>query len=902
MIGIHDVFHSLNQPVNVEGNSKLILDDDTCGWIVTEGTIHVFASGLTTEGDSGRRHYISQFDKGDMLFGTTPYMENGETTIFVCTGITNTKLNKIHMADIQEALADEEKASLVYHLIRKWVLALAESTIDLLSGVEWINDITLQADILLKDLECFNQNAVKRAALYIEGVHIAEGKRMESQYVNNDFIVKDSLERLGGIANKSNKTRKVSDAITDLHENSFVAVCQLVGWAMGIKIRIPPDAELKKTKDPLTNIIRHSQIRCRQIILSGKWWKTDNGPFIAFSGEEHSPVALIPITGKRYKVINPEDGSERTISSETASAIHPMAYMLYRVLPNKELNTADILKFCLQGSVRKDLFLVVLIGLLGGMLNMFIPIANGLLFDSIIPAGERGQLLQLAFLLGSFGLSAVLFQIVRTSSMIRIEGKTDTMLQAAVWDRVLSLPASFFRQFTAGELTMRVMGVSKIRQVVSGTVITTILSAAFSVFNIALLIHYSPRMALYALALVIIGAAVTFACSFLQLRYEKELVEKSNKISGLVLQIIGGIAKFRVAGAEKRAFYQWAKSFGKQREIEFKNKTIENILVTFNEVFPIISSILIFFSVFSARDLGAGSFIAFNAAFMSFMSAMLGLSDTIPALNRIVPIYNSIKPILTTLPENTEIREDPGELDGSIELSHITFRYKPDTAAVINDLSLKVNKGEYLAIVGASGSGKSTILRLLLGFEKPELGKVYYSGHDLEKVDIHSVRKQLGVVMQSSQLMPGDIQSNIIGANLNLTLEEAVEAAKMAGFYEDIQAMPMGMFTVISEGGSLFSGGQRQKLMIARAIVNKPKIVFFDEATSALDNKSQAIISNSMDAMKATRVVIAHRLSTIMKCDRIVVLDKGKIIEEGSYEDLMESRSAFYELAKRQLA
>jgi ATP-binding cassette subfamily C protein len=901
MTEIQDLIGSLDSPISVEGNRKLILDNDACGWIVTEGTVHVFASKLTEEGDSGRRHYVSQFNKGDMIFGTAPYTENDTVTAFLCTGVTDTKLAKINLADLQEALADEEKASLACKLVRKWVLALSESTIDLLSREEWIQDISPHSGNLLKDLKSFNQAAVKKAALYIEAVYMDEGKRIKSMHINNDSMIEESMKGLVGIFGKRNEKRKVSDNIKDLHKDPFVAVCQIIGWAMGIKVRIPPDSALK-TKDPFIEIIRYSQIRCRQTVLAGEWWKTDNGPFAAFSGEDNAPVALIPVTSKKYKVINPEDGSERIVNSEIASAIQPAAYMFYRVFPNKVLNAVDILRFCCHDFIKKDLFLVVLIGLLGGILNLFIPIANGLLFDNIIPSGDRSQLIQMAFLLGSFGLSAVLFQIVRTFSMIRIEGRTDTILQAAVWDRVLSLPATFFRQFTAGELAMRVMGIGRIRQAISGTVMTAILSAAFSLLNITLLVRYSPHMALYAMALVFIGAAVTFACSFLQQRYEKELVRISNQIAGQVLQILGGIAKLRVAGAEKRAFFQWAKVFGEQREIEFKNKTIENALVTFNEVFPLLSSIVLFFAVFSARDLGAGSFIAFNAAFTSFMSAMLGLSGVIPVLNRIVPIYGSIKPIFRTLPEYTEIKEDPGELDGTIELSHITFRYKPDTAPVINDLSLKVNKGEYLAIVGASGSGKSTILRLLLGLEKPELGKIYYSAHDIEKVDIRSIRKQLGVVMQNSQLISGDIKSNIIGSSLNLTMEDAVEAAKMAGIYEDIQAMPMGMFTVISEGGSLFSGGQRQRLMIARALASKPKILFFDEATSALDNKSQSIISDNMEALKTTRVVIAHRLSTIVKCSRIIVLDKGRIIEEGSYEELMENRSSFFELAQRQLA
>lgn len=897
-----ELLNSTYSPISVEGNKKLILDSDAFAWIVTEGTVHVFASRLNEDSDTGRRHYVSQFNKGDMLFGVKPYMDGGKAIAFLCTGITDTKLAKIDMVDFQNALEDESKANLIYVNIRKWVMVLAESTIDMLADVEWVNDITFENNSLLKELEGFNLNAVKRAALYIERVYKDEGQLLERKRSSDDSFVQDSLKKLVEVSQQGKKSQRVIKDKSELSENPVAAACQIIGQAMDIDIRIPPENILKKSKDILLDIVRYSQIRCRQVILSGEWWKADNGPFLAFFGDDNSPAALIPVTGNSYKMIDPADDSERIVKSETSLKINPKAYMLYRVLPSKKLDVADILKFCWHGSIKRDLTLVVFIGVLGGILNMFVPIANGILFDRIIPDGERGQLLQMALILGSFGISAVLFQLVRTFAMIRIEGRTDTMVQAAVWDRVLSLPAPFFRKFTAGELTMRVMGINQIRKAISGTVITTILSALFSIFNLGLLFKYSPKMAFYALVLVFISAAVTFACSFLQMRYERELLSVSNKIVGQVLQIIGGIAKFRVAGAEKRAFFQWAKAFGRQREIEFRNEAIENALITFNEIFPIITSIIIFFAAFSTKALGAGSFIAFNSAFTGFMAIMLALSGVIPVLNNIIPTYESTKPILEALPEYDEIKDDPGDLDGSIELSHVIFRYNPEAPVVINDLSLKINKGEYLAIVGASGCGKSTILRLLLGFEKPESGKIYYGAHDIDKVDIRSIRKQLGVVMQNSQLMAGDIKSNIIGANLNLSMDDAVEAAKMAGLYEDIQAMPMGMFTVISEGGSTLSGGQRQRLMIARAIASKPKIIFFDEATSALDNKTQAIVSKSMDSLKVTRIVIAHRLSTILKCDRIIVLDKGRIVEEGSYEELMNNRNMFYELAKRQLA
>lgn len=901
MAGAYDLFDPLNSPLSVDGGRKLALDREACAWAVSEGTVHVFASRVDEAGSEGRLHYISQFDRGDMLFGAKPCTDGGKTVVFLCAGNTDTRLVKVDPADMQRALKDEAKAGIIRACVKRWVRVLEESPLGPAGDTGWADDPDLAADGLPELLESFNREALKRAALYIGELYREEEQRLLHRHTSDDFFIKASLKKLTEASRQGRKKRKAAaDSMEPVDD--LLAACRIVGRELDMELKLPPEAVLKGSKDVLSDIARYSRIRCRQVFLPEKWWKTDNGPLVASLGEDGAPVALLPAAGGKYKMVNPRDGSERIVDRETALKINPKAHMFYRVLPGREVKAADLARFCWHGSVKKDLPLVAFIGMLGGILNMFVPIANGILFDSIIPDGERGQLLQMALILGSLGVSAVLFQLVRTLAMLRVEGRIDTLTQAAVWDRVLSLPVSFFRQFTAGELAMRAMGVKKIRKALSGPVITTLLSAIFSVFNLGLLFVYSSKMAVYALALILVPVAVTFACSLLQLRYERELTDASNKIVGQVLQIIGGIGRFRVAGAEKRAFFQWAKAFGRQKEIETKNKTLKNVLTTFNEIFPILSSMVIFYVAFSSNAVGAGGFIAFNSAFSAFMAAMLALSGMIPALNSIVPTFESIKPILGALPEYDEVKEDPGELDGSIELSHITFRYKPDAPAVLNDLSLKVNKGEYLAIVGPSGCGKSTILRLLLGFEKPESGKIYYGVNDMEKVDIRAIRRQLGVVMQTSQLMAGDIKSNIIGANLNLTTEDAKEAAEMAGIYEDIQAMPMGMFTVISEGGSTLSGGQRQRLMIARAIAGRPKIIFFDEATSALDNRTQATVSRSMDSLKATRIVIAHRLSTIMKCDRILVIDKGRIVEQGSYEELMKNGSMFYELARRQLA
>ena len=374
------------------------------------------------------------------------------------------------------------------------------------------------------------------------------------------------------------------------------------------------------------------------------------------------------------------------------------------------------------------------------------------------------------------------------------------------------------------------------------------------------------------------------------------------QIASRVLQLLNGISKLRSCGAEKRAFALWAKSFSEQKQLDFKISSIANMQTVFDSAYTVVASLLIFSAIaFLQPGIDTGTFMAFNAAFVQFFAATLAVGSALTASLSIIPLYERAKPILNALPEQTPSQTAPGELQGSIDISHVTFRYNEDGPAILDDISLNIKAGEFIAFVGPSGSGKSTLFRLLLGFEQPEAGAVYYNQQDLAGLDIGAVRRQLGVVLQNGKLMPGDIFTNIVGSS-PLTLDDAWEAARMAGFDEDIKAMPMGMHTVIAEGAGTISGGQKQRLMIARAIVKKPRILLFDEATSALDNRTQATVAHSIENLNATRIVIAHRLSTVIKADRIFVIVAGQVLETGNYEELMAKNGHFAELARRQLA
>jgi len=544
-------------------------------------------------------------------------------------------------------------------------------------------------------------------------------------------------------------------------------------------------------------------------------------------------------------------------------------------------------------------------GVAGALLGMLPAIATGMLFNTIIPGAERPQLVQMTLILLACAFATAMFNVTRSLALLRIEGKMSARIQSAVWDRLLSLPMPFFRPYAAGDLAVRAMGIDAIRQVISGTTITAILGGIFSLFNFGLMFHYSSPMAWRACILIAIAMAVTALGSYFQLASQRRVSEIQAKTSGLVLQLLTSIAKLRVAGAESQAFTLWALRFSEQRRLQFKVRGVSNWVAGFNSAFPIIAYAVIFFTALpllqSGQGIRTGDFLAFLSAYGSSQGALLATFAALLSTLNVIPLYEQAKPILETRPEVDTAKSDPGILSGDITIQQAQFRYDSDGPPVLRDVSLQIGQGEFVAFVGPSGSGKSTILRLLLGFERLESGSIYYDGQELGGLDVQAVRRQIGVVLQNGRLMSGDIFTNIVGS-APVNMDDAWEAARMAGFADDVKNMPMGMHTVISEGGGTLSGGQRQRLMIARAIVHRPRMLFFDEATSALDNRTQAIVSESLEKLNATRIVVAHRLSTIINADRIYVIDRGRVVQAGRYEDLITQDGLFAELAKRQIA
>jgi NHLM bacteriocin system ABC transporter ATP-binding protein len=591
------------------------------------------------------------------------------------------------------------------------------------------------------------------------------------------------------------------------------------------------------------------------------------------------------------------------VTEEVARGLATSALVFYRALSPESRRASDLLRF-VAPVVRGEFRTLLAAGVVAGLLGLIVPAVTAVAVDDAIPRADRPQLGLLCAFLVAVGLAIASFQAVQGLALVRVKGRLESTLLPAAWDRFLNLPARFFAREEAGDLALRAMGLSRVIEVLASTSVATLLVGVFSLMNVAVLFAINWRLALAAAGLIAVSPLPVLATLPALWRCQRSIARVQGKISGLLLTMLGGIARLRVAGAERRAFARWAEHYRQQLELSVRSQRLSDRLLLFGDVWPLVVLMVVFAAAagLGPSALSAGEFLAFNLALTQGVAAVIGVSrGFLPLLNALEQ-YERFQPILEAVPEASEARGAPVTLGGAIRLTGVSFRYDPDGPLVLDSVSLQVLPGEFVAVVGPSGSGKSTLLRLLLGFETPTDGVIAYDGRELATLDVHEVRRQLGVVLQDAQLFPGDVSSNIIGMSSHRSAEDALEAAELAGLADDLAQMPMGIHTVIGDGGGALSGGQRQRLILARALAGRPKILLLDEATSALDNRTQAVVSRNIltRLLGTSRLVIAHRLSTVVDADRIYVLNEGRVVQSGRYAQLIREPGPFQDLARRQ--
>lgn len=658
-------------------------------------------------------------------------------------------------------------------------------------------------------------------------------------------------------------------------------------------------ASVKDPDDQLEWSLRPYGMMYRKVELKEGWYKDAFGPLLGYLNEGNKAVALLPGNFGGYYFHDPETGNKVILNKKTAKLFSLNALCFYRPMPLKELKIKDFILYMAGCLHRSDVALFIILTFLATLVGMILPNATRVLTGLVVDSKNMLFLVGTAILMISSAISSMLINSVKSITMSRVKGKIELSVEAAVMSRVMNLPANFFRKYSSGELSSRSASMRSLCSILLESISSTGITAVFSLLYVTQIAAFAPSLVVPALLIIMLTVLINVVTALMNVKYTKAAMENSAKNNGLSYALINGVQKIKLAGAEKRAFSKWADAYAKEASFTYDVPIFLKTSSVINLAVSLFGTIVLYF-IAASTGIQPSNYLAFNAAFGAVMGACTGLTSVVQSIAGLKPIIDMAEPILKTAPEFSADKELVAELKGNIELSNVYFRYKESMPYVVDGMNLKINSGEYIAIVGTTGCGKSTLVRLLLGFEKPEKGAVYYDSKDATKLDMHSVRRRIGAVTQDGALFQGDIYSNIVIAAPHLTLDDAWEAAELAGIADDIREMPMGMNTLISEGQGGISGGQKQRLMIARAIAPKPKVLIFDEATSALDNKTQKKVSEALDALKCTRIVIAHRLSTIRHCDRILVLDKGKIAEDGTYDELIEKKGLFAELVERQ--
>ena len=860
----------------------LFLDDPDAGWRVLSGTLDVYAVRLDAAGQRiGPGRFVVRLVVGQVAAGTAPLA----LSCGGCLQLSARGSDDTHVAALGRKISAEE--------VQTWGTALGSN-----SGAP---ANALGSDAVPRSAE----DLLAVLALEWDAEDASRVARLDRSRTAASTAFRGGLGQIAAVVLKR-RERAAAPVATD----PVSAALMLVAAHAGIALR-PHKPVSGSIAEQIEAALLQAGVPSRRLRLTPGWERAGEGPIVGLirSEADREPVAvpLLPLR-RGYEFVDPSNGARVRVAGDAARLVMADAWVLFRPLPNLPLSMRGLLRFGMAGG-RGDLGRIVGAGLVGALLGLALPIATAPLFTDVLPRADMPSFAVILIAMAVATLAQSAFHLVRGFATLRLDGRMETEVQAALWDRLLRLPTDFFRQYSTGELADRVTGVTAIRTLLSTTITASVMDAAFALASFLPMCWWSGRLTLVALGFSVVAAGLMLVVMWSQAPFQRAATEQMGRLSGLSLQMLNGAAKLRAAGAEARLFARWSELFASQKGALFASRRRGVVQGVLSQILNPVSIMVVFAGVMwlgpSRPDgsqeplLSIGAVISFNTAFAQFIAGLTALVASGAALVTLLPLLARIRPLLHAVPEVSDTAEPPGELTGDVEFQNVSFRYSPGGGRVLDGVTFRIRPGQHVAIVGPSGSGKSTILRLLLGFERPEAGAVLLNGKDLATLDLQQVRRQAGVVLQHGALLPGSLFENIAGG-ASLALEDAWAAARMAGLDETIKAMPMGMHTVVSDGGGGLSGGQRQRLLIARALARRPRLVMFDEATSALDNRTQAIVNAGFDKLDVTRVVVAHRLSTVRCADRILVMQDGRLAEDGTFDELIAAGGLFAELARRQ--
>ncbi len=755
--------------------------------------------------------------------------------------------------------------------------------------------------LLLPALDAFNQVAFSLERLNRQLAVVDQANLARAQTISRRGDEEAARRRLFNVY--ARLVEETEDADLGLHD-----VLRVIGRHAGIDFQLPlgsSDPERSTADAVLARVLNTSGVRGRKVRLAreDRWWVGDSGAMLGFRTEDGRPVALLPSGIGNYREVDPVSGRKRRITAANAASLRPKAWAFYPSLKSADVSWRDLWGVARKG-LGSDLARFVVTGLLGGLIMLLPALAVGFVADEAIPAGDAGLLYGISLALVAFGLVRMLLHVLQGMSLMRIEARVSSRMEAVFWDRLLRLPTSVLRKYPANDLALRGMTFQNMRDATHGVIGNGVLSILFLSPVFVLIAWRDARIGGLTAAFGLLSLFMTVALGLRQVGLLDRRLKIVRSLTGRLSQLISGIPRLRVDGAESSGFAAWARGYREQKRTELELDALETHLRAFGAALPSLAGamVILFVTLLGANSFTAGDFIVIFILFLLYQRAVIRLGESFGALAALVSSWNQMRPLLVETTETRAEGEFVEELHGEVVFDKVSFRYDADGPLILDEVSIRARKGEFIAIVGESGSGKSTLLRLALGLERPSSGSVYFDGRDLQNLDLKSVRQQVGVVPQNVRLHPDDLWDNIAGGHEGFTAEDAWRAAQLAAVDREIVAMPMGLLTPIGAAASVISGGESRRIQIAHALIRDPRVLILDEATSWLDTETQSRILENLSRLTSTRIMVAHRRSTLLKADRIFVMREGKVVQEGSFTELVEIPGVFQDLMSGQVA
>ncbi|KPI02547.1 Xenobiotic-transporting ATPase [Actinobacteria bacterium OV450] len=634
-------------------------------------------------------------------------------------------------------------------------------------------------------------------------------------------------------------------------------------------------------------------LRARRVRLDEELTRRPRHPLLAERAGDGVPVVLLP-GRRRWRAVPAGTGRAVPLDASAQAALDPFGWRFHRRLPYAAPEGWSLVRHCAAGAFG-SLALALCAGLLATVLGFGVPLGAVRVMRAAL-SGEGDALLWTCLFLALAVGGSVLCAHVRDRAAVHFQGHVQSVMEPAVWDRLLSLDLPFFRRRSTARLLGHANGVTRFRQLLGDGALDVVLGAVFTSCALGLLLFLDPRLGLAGAGTALLLAVLVGWLGWFQQAHDRHVHDSVDDAQALLYPALTGIDEIHLYGCERAVFDRWWRVFSKQKAADtagLRYAEVSSALLAASQ--PVLLAVLLSVAWWTGQ--GPAGFIAVGFAGAQLAVAVGTLHHALQTVFAVGPVHARLKAILRAAPETPPGSRLPGVLRGEIELRDVTFSHPGAQRPTLEGVDLHIRPGEFVAVVGPSGAGKSSLLRLLLGLDTPRSGQVRYDGQALAGLDREAVRAQLGYVPQDSKVLRGDLRSVILGGVVAASDADAWEAAEAAGIADDIRRLPMGLRTRVSDGDSGFSGGQLQRLLLARALAKRPRILLLDEATSALDNATQDEVSRRVARLGVTRVVVAHRLSTIRQADRVVVLDGGRVVECGTYGELARSGGALARLA-----